>query len=530
MDLNSRRERKKYTLTTRIERTKAARRSLRTRVAIGLLVVAFLVVLPYVAEDYGLMVAIGAAALLGLALIIYVTVLGVERWRKGAFNKIAADGETTPPEPLTQLEPTAEVNSTQAYAPVFRMAALEAVAEPKIDKTVKQQEQPLKSPAAVVKPIETVRSAVVAQEIPEEGEKKHGVELSFFKRLFSRPVLGIDVGNSQIKIVELQQGNPPNILRYSIVPTPRGSVENGLIRRPDELSVALDEAIQMGKFTTHKAATTLTGQNLMLREMKLPPMPKKEMRAAINWQIDQLLQLSKEDTLTDFTIMPGKKGEATSVMLVAMQKEPIVKFLDYMRGKGFNVSRVDIEPLSVYRTVLLASRDAISQGTHLICDFGAGTTNISIFKGGVLQAARVISMGGNQLTRAVMTQLNVDFVDAENQKILHGLQPDSPIYSSLLPVRDRLFVEISTTVNYYLSKNKGESIDSVQLVGGNSILPDMAPQLEIHLRETLSSVATNFKLQVANPLEHMVHNVPKAELALAGATLSVAIGLALGEV
>lgn len=351
-----------------------------------------------------------------------------------------------------------------------------------------------------------------------------------WRGLFTKPVLGIDVGNSQIKIVEVAMGQPPHILRYSILPTPRGSVDNGLIRDPALLSAAVSQAVSSGGFTTRRAATTLTGQNLMLRRLTLPPMPKKELRAAIDWQVEQVLQLNREDTLTDFGIMPTRPGEPNAVMLIAIQREPIINFVDFMQNQGFDITRVDIEPLAMFRGALWATQSVVKHGTHVFCDFGAGTTNLSIFREGVLQTARVIALGGNQLTRALMTEHDLDFSQAETEKIKHGLTPDSPYYSALSPVRDRLFGEINTTVNFYLTEHKGVSIDSVQIAGGNSLLPSLTQQLEQSFSSAVRSDHKKFRVHVANPLTRMVHGVSAQDLNWCGVSLCVAIGLALGEV
>jgi len=352
----------------------------------------------------------------------------------------------------------------------------------------------------------------------------------FFSKLFTHSVLGIDVGNAHIKIVEVAQGSKPRLLRYSILTTPRGSIENGVIRRPEELSAAINEALPSDKFSTRRAVTTLAGQNLMLRELSLPPMPKKELRAAIDWQIERLMQLNRADTVTDFSIRPVKSGEETRVMVIAMQKEPIVKFVDYMHDRGFHIERVDIEPLSVFRAANLVARGQVAQGVYLVCDFGAGTTNISIFQDGQLQTARVIPIGGHQFTRAIMVDHDLDFAQAENAKIAHGCEQGSPYLGSLLPIRDLLFGEISATVNFYLSEHRSLAIDSVLAVGGNSLLLGLTSQLEAHLRNTLRSVGQGFTATILNPLEHMSHDIAPTEVAGCGATLCVAIGLALGEV
>jgi len=488
-----------YQVTTRIERARLIRRTFLLRISVvGMVLAAF--ALGY----YSLYVALAAlvVALIGFNVFFNHS----ERWLDSIVTA------TSVPDEPNETSPPVDLPNIQDHKP-----------EP-VEVEMDLQDMP-RQDVLVVQPILAETMAVQSQ--VAEGALKTSRE-TFFSRLFTHSVLGIDMGNAHIKIAEVAQGNKPRLLRYSIVPTPRGSVENGVIRRPEDLSAAINEALLSGKFSTRRAATTLTGQNLMLRELRLPPMPKKELRAAIDWQIERLMQLNRADTVTDFSLMPAISGEETRVMVVAMHKEPIVKFVDYMKDKGFNIERVDIEPLSVFRAAMLATRGQVAQGGHLVCDFGAGTTNISIFQDGQLQTARVIPIGGHQFTRAIMVDHDLDFAQAESAKIAHGCEQDSPYLGSLLPIRDLLFGEISTTVNFYLSEHRSLAIDSVLAVGGNSVL--LGSQLETYLRNALRSVGQGFTATILNPLEHMSHDVAPTKAAWCGATLCVAIGLALGEV
>lgn len=378
--------------------------------------------------------------------------------------------------------------------------------------------------------------------------------------------VGIDVGNSHIKIVEIERGKQIKLRRYAILPTPVGAVQNGLVQDPALLEQALKKIMDENNFYRRRVSTALTGQNLMIRTVELPSMPKAEIRDAVKWQFDQHFQLRSEDTVSDYQVIHGEPGQPLSVMLVAMQKEPVVTMLNILRAVGLNTTVVDIEPLAVLRVLQLAC-DMDKDGTVVVLDFGAGTTNMSIFRGGILRAARVMHFGGRNFTHDLMDEYGWSFEKAEQEKVRYGLRLDSPIADVMTPARDQLFTEISRTINFYFAENRGETLTKVFMLGGGSLIVGLKPQLENYFHDSVSAIGDTFDISLCNPLveqkiilptRKMPVDMPKAPIEkkepsseltprtlmrmqkLApepvydpisiGVTLSIALGLALGEV
>ena len=267
------------------------------------------------------------------------------------------------------------------------------------------------------------------------------------------------------------------------------------------LSRTLQDIFRTHGFASRRVATALTGQNILLRTVNLPAMPKKEVPEAVKWQFDE--------AVSDYQIISGEMGSPLSVMLVAMQKAPVVTMANTLREAGLTPLVVDIEPLTAFRAVSFGCDRSIVQGLTAVFDFGAGTTNVSIFKNGILQVARVIHFGGRNFTHALMDSFEWGFEQAENEKKKHGLKVDSPIADVMSPLRDELFLELSRTVNFYLADNRAETLANVYMLGGGSLLHQLGPQLRSYLREYINSLDEDLEVSHCSPLGHLNLVLPK---------------------
>ena len=363
----------------------------------------------------------------------------------------------------------------------------------------------------------------------------------------SRPtVLGIDVGHSAIKIVELSRGASPSLLRYAITPTPDGAVADGLVRNHDLLIEGLVAAIADAGIKQAEVVTVMTGQTLVLQHVDFPRMRDGELRSAVADQITSHVPMPAEEILYDYQRVPTARDDVSRVLLVATQREPVVSLVETMHEAGLWPTRVDIEPLAGYRAVFgrqvaptRAKRgeqaDELTEDSpavRVIADLGAGTSNVSIYQNGVLQLQRVLRVAGDDFTRAISIGMRVDSGDAEALKREHGLLEDSPIQFAIRPVAESLFREIRLALEFYHSRNREAIFGELALIGGNARLKGLVTQLDEHLRSSLQGVVDTDALTVFLPesggrIEAPGRNESDEDVF---PVLAVALGLALGEV
>lgn len=75
---------------------------------------------------------------------------------------------------------------------------------------------------------------------------------------------------------------------------------------------------------------------------------------------------------------------------------------------------VAAEPFAVSRAVIGA--DAASNFTAILIDIGGGTTDIAVVDDGGVQGTKMFGIGGRAFTKAIATELDLDFAEAEQIK------------------------------------------------------------------------------------------------------------------
>src|SRR5690606_19025478 len=76
---------------------------------------------------------------------------------------------------------------------------------------------------------------------------------------------------------------------------------------------------------------------------------------------------------------------------------------------------VAAEPFAGSRSVI--GVDAASNFTAILIDIGGGTTDIAVVDDGGVQGTRMFGIGGRAFTKAIASELDLDFAEAEKIKV-----------------------------------------------------------------------------------------------------------------
>src|SRR5207249_4858861 len=118
-------------------------------------------------------------------------------------------------------------------------------------------------------------------------------------------------------------------------------------------------------------------------------------------------------------------GESMDVLLAVAQEDLINSHVAALQAAGLQPVAIDIEPLATSRALLeLANGDAALTGTVALVDLGANTTDISIFRNGLIGFTRSTPLAGNALSRAISEQVGQPLDQAERLKKDLGRVPE----------------------------------------------------------------------------------------------------------
>jgi len=345
--------------------------------------------------------------------------------------------------------------------------------------------------------------------------------------------VGLDIGTSSIKVVELEAGKPIRVNRFGRILLSEDALVGGVIKNREMVSKAIVELLQKTKIKHKKLQAAIAGQSVIVRMVKMPLMSEEELANAIRWEAERYIPFSIDEVCLDFVIISkDTQQQEMEVMLVCAHNDIIYSHYYALKEAGIQPLAIDIQPFALMRSLGL-TRPGDSESVAVI-DLGAGTTDMTITKDGISRFTRIIPLAGNRFTENISQRLGVDFARAEELKIqmadalfnLNDYNPDSLEYQVNFVVQEtlqELTLEIRRSFDYYQLQQRNEPITKLILAGGGSKLKNLIPFLnqEFGMEITLAQEAQEITLADKKLQNEFDELKP---------ILMVAYGLALREV
>src|SRR6056297_3919052 len=211
-----------------------------------------------------------------------------------------------------------------------------------------------------------------------------------------------------------------------------------------------------------------------------------------------------------------------------------------VKSAGLELNGVTLEPLASSDAVL--SQEEKEAGVALI-DIGGGTTDLAIFKDGIIRHTAVIPFGGNVITEDIKEGCSIIEKQAELLKIkfgsawpgenkdneivsIPGLRGREPkeitlknlskiIHARVVEIVEQVYVEVK---NYGHDEQKKKLIAGIVLTGGGSQLK--------HLKQLVEYI-TGMDTRIGYPNEHLAGD---SEAEIASPLYATAVGLLMNAV
>ncbi len=255
------------------------------------------------------------------------------------------------------------------------------------------------------------------------------------------PLVGIDIGSQQIKLVEMRPGKTGLVVSaLGLGPTPPGIIQNNIITDPAALGLAVKQLMKDSGISVKRAVGCLSGQNaVVIRIIEVPRMTDAELKETMKWEVERHVPFAPSETVLDYQPLVPLTPEAASgpnmeVLLAVAQQDAVNSYLDTLYAAGLDPIALDVEPLALSRALLdLQSGQPVSRPqmptgeqaflggglpseTVAIVNIGAANTDIAIFQGDQLAFPRSLPLAGDSLTRAIAEALQFPVEQAERIK------------------------------------------------------------------------------------------------------------------
>ncbi|MEK7641885.1 MAG: type IV pilus assembly protein PilM [Patescibacteria group bacterium] len=353
---------------------------------------------------------------------------------------------------------------------------------------------------------------------------------SFFKKESS--VLGIDIGSSAIKIIQIKKKRGRAVLETygELALGPYAGIEVGRAASVpgDKIVEAIKDILRESKTTTSLCGIALPLSSSLISFISIPPVPEKQMADVIAIEARKYIPVPLNEVLLDWSVIPKEDAyvsddeaakpekQGSDVLVVAIHNQYISDYQSIMAGSGLMPSFYEIEIFSSIRAV-------IDQGinTVMIVDMGARSTKLYIVERGILRASHIINKGSQDITLALSKAMTITVNEAETLKRTHGLK-GGPEYKELTEIitvnLDYVFYEANATLLNY-QKKFGKNVSKVVLTGGGVLLKGFTDLAKISFQTDVVYADPFSKLETPAFLAE--------EFAQAGPEFAVAIGAAL---
>ncbi len=238
------------------------------------------------------------------------------------------------------------------------------------------------------------------------------------KRLTS--VLGVDIGSESIKVCEVRsQGRDPVVTALGMIATPEGAVDHTGIYNGDAVAAALKQCANEAGASVQSVVVTITGQaSVLIRTLEVPKMNPTELKEHMQWEINRNIPFAESTVVSDFKPLGGDDPNSPNmdVVMAISPQSSIDTLISCIKKAGKQPGAIDVQPLSLARTLQQNYEDVYGNSTVCIVDIGAKTTSINMYRGSKLLMPRQVPLGGELFTKAISDGFAVGLQEAETMK------------------------------------------------------------------------------------------------------------------
>ncbi|MEK6334447.1 MAG: type IV pilus assembly protein PilM [Acidobacteriota bacterium] len=340
-----------------------------------------------------------------------------------------------------------------------------------------------------------------------------------------KSMVGVDIGSSSIKAVELQGKNGEfQLVSLGYEGLQPDSVVDGQIMELNAVSSAIGSIFNEHKIKTSKVAAGVNGHSVIVKNIVLPQMTDDELQESFAWHAEEHIPFDISDVNLDYHVTDSTQ-DAIHVLLAACKRDKVANLKQAIQLAGKQPAVIDVDAFALQNCYELNYDPQPGQVVALL-NIGASTTNINILNGSRSVFTRDATFGGNQYTSLLQKELGLTFDQADQVK--RGMPlPENLEHRDIQPILDTvsdiLALEIQKTMDFYRAtvEDGEEAVQQILVSGGGSKLKGLVEFLASRFEVAVEVFNPFRKIRVDSrgfDPDYMREVVPE---------MAIAVGLAL---
>ncbi|MDR3598291.1 type IV pilus assembly protein PilM [Clostridium sp.] len=293
-----------------------------------------------------------------------------------------------------------------------------------------------------------------------------------------RKVVAFDMGSSMIKIVEgMYYKKELTIYKYITVPTPKGAIIDGEIRKEEELYSKLTQALKENGIKSKDAICTTNSTLIINREILIPKVEDEEMDTVVRYEIQQYLPINLEDYILQVTILGEEEvGEIKklNVRVIAYPEKIARGYYNLLQKLNLKPYVLDVNYNAVNKLInytgINNKFEDNSKESVAFIDIGASFIDVNIYKDGQLDFTRIIKDGGNNIDEILQERSSMQVSEIESFKSKNMSLRDEfdPLNMQVKYAIDDWIEKIEKIIQFYKNRNVGNEVNKIIIFGGSS--------------------------------------------------------------
>lgn len=345
-------------------------------------------------------------------------------------------------------------------------------------------------------------------------------------------IIGIDIGSSAIKIVELKKekgvmtlGTYGEVAIGPYLEKPIGSIAQA---DPDILAQALIDVLKESHSTAKHAVVSIQSSASLLFVLNLPEQAMSALETVVPNEAHKYIPVPLSEVSLNWDIIPshiqhryeaGNAPDMTAehqrdVLVAAIRNDALSGYRNIMSQAGIAINAMEIEIFSTLRSLYHNELTPFA-----VVDIGASGVRIAIVHYGVVMQYDVAPRGSASWTDSLVRSLSVSFQKAEELKRTVGIAGNmSDVVDSLQITASQLVSDIRSSLQKY-ERQHNVVVDHMILTGGGARMPGLQDYVDQQFDIAATLVDPFNMVEVPGFLEPVLASV--------GPEFSCAVGAAL---
>ncbi len=359
---------------------------------------------------------------------------------------------------------------------------------------------------------------------------------SFLKR-GKHSVVGIDIGSSAVKVVQVRQEKGVAVLEtygsLAIGPYVEDTEIGQHANAGEEvLHTVLAALLQEAKITASLACVSIPFHSSLISLIEVPALSDEKIAQTIPFEAKRYIPVPLEDVSLDWFVVPQAllrrddapifeddiapiaQSEKRKVLLIAIHNHELIKHKNILGKTALNTQYFEIEIFSTLRSSVYDGGLPV-----IIIDIGARSTKLYVVEHGIILRSFFVNQGGQNISQAIARAEDISFKEAEHKKREFGFTiEDKEVRHAMSLVIDEIFTEANNAIVDFEQRYR-QSISKIVLTGGGASMKGLLEEVK---------AKTKNSVEIANPFSRLRHPALLSEtLKESGSEFSVAVGAAL---